>query len=99
MMRLLPFSLRAGFSLAVRAAMVVTAVSLFGACDRHSAEEVPENYGHGSSHRRDVPDHQADSTKDDHFSDSAGLSTEEARKQSQLPPAASPAASVSSKGF
>lgn len=99
MMRPLCPTFRPGLTQAVRAALVLAAVGLFGACDRHSAEEVPENYGHGSSHRRNTPNHQADSTKDDHFSDSAGLNEEEAKKESHEPPAASAAPSVSNKGF
>ncbi len=30
----------------------------FAACDRHSAAEVPESYGHGSSHEKSYTDHQ-----------------------------------------
>ena len=99
MMRLFSLTPRPVASLAVRAALVLAAASLFGACDRHSADEVPENYGHGSSHRRNVYDHQADSTKNDHFSDSAGLPDKEAEKENHEPPAASAAPSVSGKGF
>ena len=82
----------------VRAALLLAAVGLFGACDRHSAEEVPENYGHGSSHDRAEPNHQADSTKgkDEHFSDTAGLKEEAKEREEHT---ARPAPSVSSKGF
>ena len=96
MMRCLSLPLRSAFALAVRAALVVAAVSLFGACDRHSAEELPENYGHGSSHERAVPDHQADSTGRDHFSDSGGLDKAETKEETAFP---KPAPSVTGKGF
>ena len=98
-MRLFPTTSRPASTLVLRAALVLAAAGLFGACDRHSADEVPENYGHGSSHRRNVFNHQADSTKNDHFSDSAGLPDKEAEKENQERPAASAAPSVSSKGF
>lgn len=97
-MHLFPSTFRAGFALTFRVALVLAAVGLFGACDRHSAEEVPETYGHGSSHDRAVPGHQADSTGHDHFSDTGGL-REEASGEKHDAPHAAPAPSVSSKGF
>ena len=96
MMRFFPLPLRSGFTLAVRAALVLAAVSLFGACDRHSAEEVPENYGHGSNHHPDSENHQVDSSKKDHFSDTAGLKEEGGQHDDHH---ATPAPSVSNKGF
>ena len=95
-MRLFLSNSRVASTLAVRAALVLAAVGLFAACDRHSAEEVPENYGHGSSHDRKTPDHQADSTGHDHFSDSVGLPKEEAKQENAEP---KPAPSVTGKGF
>ena len=95
-MRPFPSTCRAASTLAVRAALVLAAVGLFAACDGHSADEVPENYGHGSSHERKTPDHQADSTGHDHFSDTVGLPEGEAKKQDNE---AKPAPSVTGKGF
>ena len=96
MMRFFPSTFRPATTLALRAALVLGVASLFGACDRHSAEEVPESYGHGSSHERKVPNHQADSTGRDHFSDSVGLQ-EKAREEELHNP--TPAPSVTGKGF
>ena len=47
------------------------------ACDKHSAEEVPESYGHGSAHanaagHESYTDHRVDSSGDQHFSDTQG---------------------------
>ena len=75
-MRLLPSRfpslLRIGFSCAVLAA-----VCLLGACDRHSAEEVPESYGHGSSRNRNFNNHAIDSENGTHsFSDTQGTAKE-----------------------
>ena len=42
--------------------------------DRHSAEDVPESYGHGSAHQRNYDNHQIDSHEDSKsFSDTQGL--------------------------
>lgn len=63
------------FSLASgrRAVLLLALGALLGACDRHSAGEAPESYGHGSSHDKSYSDHQIDSR--DHsssFSDTRG---------------------------
>ena len=47
------------------------------ACDKHSAQEVPESYGHGSAHadaagRESYSDHRVDSNGEKHFSDTQG---------------------------
>ena len=79
---------RPDFFVVLRAACLIAAVGAFAACDRHSAEEVPENYGHGSSHERTIPDHQIDSS--DHsksFSDTAGTKEEQAEKIEGTPSA------------
>jgi hypothetical protein len=81
------------FSLASgrRAVLLLALGALLGACDRHSAGEAPESYGHGSSHDKSYSDHQIDSR--DHsasFSDTRGVnpSTEETGSPA---PEASPA--------
>lgn len=71
-MRLLPsrFLLRSrlGFS-----CVLLAAVCLLGACNRHSAEEVPEGYGHGSSRDPNFHNHQIDSkANSSSFSDTQG---------------------------
>ena len=64
---------------------------LLAACDRHSATEVPESYGHGSSHQTSFTDHEIDSRKGTHsFSDTQGLQADEA-KPAAATPAVSPA--------
>ena len=47
---------RPGFACAL-----LLAAGGLGACDRHSATEVPESYGHGSSHQRNYDNHRIDS--------------------------------------
>ncbi len=78
------------FSLASgrRAVLLLALGALLGACDRHSAGEAPESYGHGSSHEKSYSDHQIDSR--DHsasFSDTHGVDG--------APEAGSPAAEAS----
>ncbi len=81
---------RSDRSFVLRAASLLAAAGMFAACDRHSAEEVPENYGHGSSHERTSPDHQLDSSyHSKSFSDTAGTKDEEA-KAAQGTPTGSP---------
>ncbi len=76
-MQLIPSMRRSRLCFVLRASLLFTAVAAFGACDRHSAEEVPEDYGHGSSHQRNVPDHQIDSSHDSKsFSDTVGTKSE-----------------------
>ena len=56
------------------------------ACDRHSAVEVPESYGHGSSHEKSYSDHQTDSRSESrHFSDTQGTEEEAAEKSAAKP--------------
>ena len=77
---------RSSLSLVLRVALLVAAAGAFGACDRHSAEEVPENYGHGSSHERTSPDHQVDSSyHSKSFSDTAGTKEEQAGEAGAKP--------------
>ena len=73
----------------LRSAVLLLALgALFGACDRHSDAEVPESYGHGSSHEKSYSDHQIDSRNHSaSFSDTQGADA--APKQSA--PTASPA--------
>ncbi len=77
------------FSRFVRSgALLLVLTALGAACDRHSAAEAPESYGHGSRHsaaddyteHRDYTDHQIDSRKQsNHFSDSKGIEPEAER--------------------
>ena len=61
-----------------RHGVLLAGLSLVGAaCDGHSAREVPESYGHGSSHQVSVTDHEVDSENHtDHYSDTYGISRE-----------------------
>jgi hypothetical protein len=76
------------------AALLLSIGCLLAACDRHSATEVPESYGHGSSHEKSYSDHQVDSRNHSaSFSDTRG---EDAHEGPEVPPvAATPAATVS----
>ncbi len=86
----IPSTRRFDFSLVLRAAFLLAAVGVFAACDRHSAEEVPENYGHGSSHERVSPDHQIDSSSHSKsFSDTVGTKGEPS-EEAHPTPATSP---------
>jgi hypothetical protein len=68
------FSLRQ----AAPAALLLALGGLLGACDRHSATEVPESYGHGSSHAKSYSDHQIDSRSHSaSFSDTRGQYAQE----------------------
>ena len=62
-----------------------------GACDKHSAQEVPESYGHGSAHDKSYKDHRVDSSGPDHYSDTQGTDTDTAAEKPADKPAASPA--------
>ena len=66
-----------------RSGALLLALMAFGAaCDRHSATEAPESYGHGSRHTPldDYKDHRIDSRKEsNHFSDSKGIEPEAER--------------------
>ena len=85
-MQLIPSTRRPNIFTVLRASLLFAAVAALAACDQHSAEEAPENYGHGSSHERVVPDHKIDSSHDStSFSDTAGTKDEEAEKPSPTP--------------
>ena len=50
------------------------AACLFAACDGHSPQDVPESYGHGSSHSDSFDTHQTDSRpRSESFSDTRGI--------------------------
>ena len=67
----------------VHALVVLALGGLLAACDRHSAAEVPESYGHGSSHESSYTDHQIDSRRDSRsFSDTQGIEVNEPLKPS-----------------
>lgn len=72
------------------------AAALLGACDGHSPQEIPESYGHGSSHDKSYKDHQTDSHPESRsFSDTEGVytngETDETKRKPQ--PNGSPGAS------
>jgi hypothetical protein len=51
----------------------LAATVFLGACDRHEAIEVPDSYGHGSSHADSYTDHRPDSRNGStSFSDTTG---------------------------
>ena len=53
---------------------LVAAACLFGACDGHNPDEVPESYGHGSSHTDSFDTHKTDSHPgSESFSDTRGI--------------------------
>ena len=92
-----------GSRLGLSCALVAMA-GLFGACDGHSPQDVPESYGHGSSHSDSYKTHQTDShPHTDSFSDTrginAGQSQEPGGEHNATPPAASPEASQSPHFF
>jgi hypothetical protein len=63
---------------AALAALLLGAGGLLAACDRHSAAEVPDSYGHGSSHEKSYSDHQIDSRNhSSSFSDTRGQDAKE----------------------
>ncbi len=95
-------SLPARFVVLRSTALLLALGCLTAACDRHSAAEVSEGYGHGSSHRKSYSDHQIDSR--DHsasFSDTQGL--EAGKEQGEAPAAAaatpSPSPSAAASKF
>ena len=64
-----------------RLAALFVAAGALAACDKHSAQEVPESYGHGSAHedsadQKSFTDHSVDSNVDPkaprHYSDTQG---------------------------
>ena len=77
------------------AALLLALAGLLAACDRHSAAEVPDSYGHGSSHQKSYSDHQVDSR--DHsssFSDTRGEYAHEGPEVPAATAAPAPAASA-----
>ncbi len=101
-MRLLSPRFPLGFRLALPGALLA-AMCLLGACDKHSAADIPESYGHGSSHQPNYSDHQVDSHNDSKsFSDTqgtrvAGKTGEGAERKTR--PAESPSASQPGRFF
>lgn len=85
------------------ACVLLLAAGGLGACDRHSATEVPESYGHGSSHERNFDNHQIDSRpKSQSFSDTQGLPEEskaEEKGEHKSAPGASPGPSQPGRFF
>ena len=85
-MQSIPPTRRPHFFALLRVFLMLSAAAVLGACDRHSAEEVPENYGHGSSHERTAPDHQIDSSvHSKSFSDTVGTKDEAVEKGHEAP--------------
>ena len=79
--------------------VLLAAGGLLGACDRHSADELPESYGHGSSHNKSYDRHETDSRSGSkHFSDSKGLDPGKA-KEAVPEPTAKPGATESGRMF
>jgi hypothetical protein len=73
------------FRHAAPAALLLGLGCLLDACDRHSAAEVPDSYGHGSSHEKSYSDHQIDSRNhSSSFSDTRG---EDAKAGPEVPAA------------
>ena len=84
------------------AALLLALGCLLAACDRHSAADVPESYGHGSSHQKSYTDHQVDSLGHSaSFSDTRGVNAQEG-PEIPAPAAATPSptpAATASKLF
>lgn len=87
-----PFSPRfSRRSLLAHACVLLAAGGLLGACDRHSADDLPESYGHGSSHNKSYERHETDSRAGGHhFSDSKGLSPEQQKDKAAPGPVDKP---------
>ncbi len=84
----------------VHAVVVLGLGGLLAACDRHSAAEVPESYGHGSSHERSYTDHQIDSRRDSRsFSDTQGIEVTKEEKSADQTHAATPAGTAAPGHF
>ncbi len=56
-------------------ALAVLVGCTLAACDKHSATEAPESYGHGSAHKKSYTDHQIDGAPS-HYSDTQGTDNE-----------------------
>ena len=92
------FSVRFWLSLSC----ALLAVALLGACYGHSPQEIPESYGHGSSHDKSYKDHQTDSHPDSRsFSDTEGVYTngERDEKKHKSEPNGSPGTSQPERFF
>ncbi len=84
----------------VHAVVVLALGGLLAACDRHSAAEVPESYGHGSNHEGSYTDHQIDSRRDSRsFSDTHGIDLSKEDKPAAAAPAATPAGTAAPGHF
>ena len=79
-----------------RAAALAALLCVSAACDRHSAAEVPESYGHGSSHQKSDTDHMIDSRSGSKsFSDTQGIEVDDKGKSPRdAQPSATPAATA-----
>jgi hypothetical protein len=76
------------------AVLLLALGTLLAACDRHSDAEVPDSYGHGSSHQKSYSDHQIDSRNHSaSFSDTRG---EYAHEGPEVPVATASPAPVAS---
>ena len=73
-----------------RLALILATGCALAACDKHSASEVPESYGHGSARRKSYTDHQADSSLNNenprHYSDTQGTVSEATEKKADGQP-------------
>ena len=79
---------------------LLAAVCLLGACDRHRAEDLPESYGHGSSHQKAYDRHENDSLNGSrHFSDTKGVAPGGEKDESTLAPTPKPGETASSPMF
>ena len=86
-------------SLLAHSLVLLAAGGLLGACDRHSADELPESYGHGSGHNKSYDRHEPDSRRGSkHFSDSKGFDPEKATETAPEP-TATPGATDSGRMF
>ena len=84
----------------VYAAGLLVSACLLAACDRHSATEAPESYGHGSSHRLNYTGHEIDSRKDSRsFSDTQGVEAGAAETPAAAQSGATPAGTAASGHF
>ena len=79
-----------------RLAALFAVVGALAACDQHSAQEVPESYGHGSAHedakdKMSFTDHEADSSGKFHFSDTQGTEAVPGAEPAAAKPSPAPA--------
>ena len=79
---------------------LLAASCLLGACDRHRAEDLPESYGHGSSHQKAYDRHENDSRDGTlHFSDTKGVNPGGEKDESNAAPTPKPGEKASSPMF